>query len=125
MTEPEPRQIRILIMLLLVFIGLAKLSAAEESRAYLSPKIKFRPDGKFITTSVGERMATREEGSVNGVAYSFYHSDGSGSFGKNKKTPSGVPTIVGLSLSCKQDPMTDTRSCTAISTDEKSSVNQT
>ena len=97
--------------------------------AFLTKKKKFRPDGKLVKESLGRSEYVHEEGIYNGVSYRFYHSDGSGTFGRLEESVrdkifreamarSGKyqdikKDLTGWKTSCKQDAMNDTRYCHA------------
>jgi hypothetical protein len=116
------RSTALLLFAWLVFIG------AAVDRPVLSRSLKFREDGKFTEDRplAGHRF-TKEEGIYNGVSYRFYHSDGSGTFGRFEETEKDrivresmeraghkhktTKELIGWKTTCKQDAMTGKRHC--------------
>lgn len=70
---------------------------ADPPGAFLARKQKFKIDGRLRAVRVGDTLLTYEEGTAGGVAYRFFHIDGSALFGA--LAPAGEP-IDGQ----KQDP---------------------
>lgn len=107
-------------LLFLTLLAMSLPSVAKdrvENPTLLKPAAPFTPDG--VVSEKELELLTRveinkvEEGSLNGVHYRIYYTDGSGTF---SGAPDGsLTTGLGIgkdwSTSCKKDPMDDKKSC--------------
>lgn len=89
------------INIAIAFLLISSQAISQDHPALLKPKSPFTESGTLLNGV--------EDGSINGVSYSFYYSDGSGSF-------SGLPNgdlsrESNWSTSCKKDSMNDKKSC--------------
>lgn len=107
--------------LLVGFITVAALVGASSTAASANPLFiqeskQFSVGAKKKKPAPGSLVTSlAEEGEKSGVKYRFYHLDGSGTIAGDKENDisyvrSGAKN---WSLSCKQDPMNDRRSCSA------------
>ncbi|GAB1837405.1 hypothetical protein MyNCGM121_41850 [Achromobacter xylosoxidans] len=109
---------KLLVGFVIATVLMGSAFAAGSSKSLFIPESKqFSATGKKRMTTVSAISPSTlvEEGEKSGIKYRFYHSDGSGTVAGDadndisylRARPSN------WSLSCKQDPMNDRRSCSA------------
>ncbi|HVI26006.1 MAG TPA: hypothetical protein VM576_07440 [Xanthomonadaceae bacterium] len=107
-------------LLFLTLLAMSLPSIAKdriEKPTLLKPTVPFTPDGvvseKELELLSRVEINKIEEGSLNGIHYRIYYTDGSGTFSgaPDGSLTTGFRLGEDWSTSCKKDPMDDTKSC--------------
>jgi hypothetical protein len=104
-------------MRLVVFFLLFISATANAQKMLIESISPFTPDGKIenIESNYSANMETHkiESGSINGVSYSFYYLDGSGTFAGTLGNLGSMTEKFGTnwSVACKKDQITDRKHC--------------
>jgi hypothetical protein len=105
------------LALLLVIVATAASAQTVVKRNLIHSNSPFTPTAKVEETSAGSlstiEMSKRETGELNGVAYSFFYTDGSGTFaGASGNTATYKDKRdTNWEVQCKKDPVTDRKHC--------------
>lgn len=102
-------------LLSIIFLASCQVIGHAQEPDRIKSDIPFTADGKVEqrqTEFFGKTEVNKvESGSLNGVRYEFYYSDGSGTFSSGDGHKLDLNNERNWSVSCKKDPITDAKHC--------------